>query len=37
MTVAAVDAGRLTPLTTDPAGVLIEADAGAQQVTVHLH
>ncbi|WP_327010311.1 alpha-xylosidase [Dactylosporangium sp. NBC_01737] len=37
-TVAAVDAGRLTPSpTADPAGVLIDADAGAHQVTVHLH
>ncbi|WP_238008986.1 alpha-xylosidase [Dactylosporangium sp. AC04546] len=32
--VAAVDAGRLTP---DPAGVLIDAEPGTEQVTVHLH
>jgi hypothetical protein len=36
-TVAAVDAGRLTPgRTPDPAGVLIEADADVDQLTVHL-
>ncbi|MEV4510653.1 alpha-xylosidase [Dactylosporangium sp. NPDC049525] len=37
-TVAAVDAGRLTPSpAADPGGVLIDADADAHQVTVHLH
>ncbi|MFC5008078.1 alpha-xylosidase [Dactylosporangium cerinum] len=36
-TVAAVDAGRLTPASgADPAGVLIEVDAGVDQVTVQL-
>jgi alpha-D-xyloside xylohydrolase len=35
--VAAVDGGQLTPAdANDPAGVLIDADAGTEQVTVHL-
>jgi len=35
--VAAVDAGRLTPSDFETTGVLIEADAGTEQVTAHLH